>query len=409
MRRARIATFIGFGVGGSAIGVWTAHLPVVERELDLPYGLLGTLMVFSGLGAFSALRLTGRFTDSRGSRPVVVAGALIIAVAINILALAPDAWVLGLGWFVLGYGIGTIDISINIHGVAVENGYRRAIFTSFHAMWSVGGVIGAAVGAAGLALGLPRWQTIGLWSFVLVNIAVVLWFTLLRRTSEQSLLRAKYDQPAPEGTTARKEPPVFRQWWLYVAMLAVMSSFSHNAEGAAGSWATLYMANVLGATTAQAPVAFVAFSAAMFVGRLLTDRIVQRLGGGFVVRWGSLAAAGALLIVVLAPNAIIAIIGWTLLGLGLSGVTPQIFRAAAVAGRDPERSGRTMATVVGISYVVQLAGPVLIGLLATWMPLNFALLLPAIMVLVVFLLAGKVRFSPPNAVGNVSVTVVAER
>ncbi len=391
MRKARLATFIGFGIGGSTTGVWSAHIPSTEASLGISHAFLGTLLLLTGVGAFSAMRTTGRMIDRRGARPVVMLGGYILAAAIVVLAVAPHPAVLAIGLFTLGYGVGTIDISINSHGVAVEQGYGRPIFSAFHAMWSGGGVIGAGFGIAGLALGLERWITIPAWALIVVGVTFAMRNWLLPREEERGLMGVK---ASPKNEQVRLPRLTWRTGLGYAVFLAMMASFSHNAEGSAGSWSALQMVDVLGSSEQQGALAFTAFSAAMLVGRLTADKVVARFGSNFVIRWGALSAALALLLVVFAWHPAVAIAGWAALGLGLSGVVPQIFKAAALSGSEPGQTGRSMATVVGISYIVSLAGPVLIGFLTNFVPLNFALLLPTVLVFIVFLCSGRVRTAP---------------
>jgi MFS family permease len=120
----------------------------------------------------------------------------------------------------------------------------------------------------------------------------------------------------------------------------------------------------------------------MAITRLLGDKLVDRFGRINVVRYGSLIASVGIATAVYAPNWQIAVIGWGVLGIGVSGVIPQLFIAAGSIGEESHK-GRNMAKVVGLTYFGIMAGPAVIGFMTNWMPLNIALALGAILCLIV--------------------------
>jgi MFS family permease len=109
----------------------------------------------------------------------------------------------------------------------------------------------------------------------------------------------------------------------------------------------------------------------MILGRIFIDRIVEARGRGFIIRWGSLVGGVAIAAQAIAPNFETSLALWFLLGLGISGVVPQLFAAGGEIG-EASHSGRNMARVVGITYIGALAGPSGIGLLTAIFPLNIA-------------------------------------
>ncbi|MDX6279395.1 MAG: hypothetical protein QOH03_466, partial [Kribbellaceae bacterium] len=167
----------------------------------------------------------------------------------------------------------------------------------------------------------------------------------------------------------RVAPPSKLVWKLGALAFALML-----AEGVANDWAALQFRDVLGTSTSTAAYAYGAFAVAMTVGRFATDRVAAIVGPAAIVRYGALLAAIGLTIVIVVPWVPVALIGWALFGLGLSGGVPQLFTAAG--NLDTRASGALMAKVVGLGYVGLLAGPALIGGLAHWMPLNIAFILP---------------------------------
>jgi len=158
----------------------------------------------------------------------------------------------------------------------------------------------------------------------------------------------------------------------FVILAGLMSAAGAIIEGVAHDWSALYLRDIQLVGAGIAAWGLAAFNIGMITGRIFIDRIVERKGRGFVIVWGSLSAAVAIGLQAFAPNLTFSLICWFLLGLGISGVVPQLFAAGGEIG-EASHSGRNMARVVGITYIGGLAGPSVIGLLTLAIPLNFAI------------------------------------
>jgi MFS family permease len=158
----------------------------------------------------------------------------------------------------------------------------------------------------------------------------------------------------------------------FVILAGAMGASGAIIEGVAQDWSALYLRDVQGLSVAAAAWGLAAFNIGMILGRIFIDRIVERKGRGFIILWGSVLAAIAIALQAVAPDASISLFLWFLLGLGISGVVPQIFAAAGEIG-EQSHQGRNMARVVGITYIGALAGPSVIGLATVFLPLQVAI------------------------------------
>jgi MFS family permease len=138
-----------------------------------------------------------------------------------------------------------------------------------------------------------------------------------------------------------------------------------------------------------ASLAYGAFAAAMTVGRLTVDRVVARVGPVLVVRVGSAVATVGIAVVMLAPTFVLAVVGWLVFGLGISGIVPQIFTAAGTL--SVRRRGVVLSRVVGVGYAGMLAGPAVVGWVAEVVGLDRALLTTVVCCVAGVLLAGFAR------------------
>ncbi|MGW6928567.1 MFS transporter [Lentzea sp. NPDC054927] len=376
LRAARVATFTYFALNGFLLGLWLVHIPTVEQRTGIDHAELGRLLLLLGLGAFIGMRLGGKFTDRVGVKLVLPGAGVFCSVAALLPGVAVNQWTLGAALLIFGVGNGLIDVSMNAHAVVVERHYKRPVMSAFHATWSLGGVAAALTGARTLSWELSPAVTLSTAAALGVVVSIV---------TAKFLLNEKEEQHATQQIGKRKVP---RRIWV-MAALAGMVMLS---EGAANDWSVLHLQDVLGASPEIAAFGYGAFATTMTVGRLLADRITAKAGPMAVLRWGSAIGAVGIATAALSPWIWLALLGWAIAGIGLSGTVPQLFSAAGHA--EPGAAAANMSRVVGIGYLGVLAGPAVIGWMTHVMPLNIAFLLPVAFCVVAALSAGVLRAEP---------------
>ncbi|NGY64962.1 MFS transporter [Lentzea sp. NEAU-D13] len=376
LKAARVATFTYFALNGFLLGLWLVHIPTVEQRTGIDHAELGRLLLLLGLGAFLGMRLGGKFTDRVGVKLVLPAAGVFCSLSALLPGVAVNQWTLGAALLVFGIGNGLIDVSMNAHAVVVERHYKRVVMSAFHATWSLGGVAAALTGARTLSWELSPAVTLGTAAALGVVVSIV---------TARFLLDEKEEQHATEQTGKRKVP---RRIWV-MAGLAGMVMLS---EGAANDWSVLHLQDVLGASPEIAAFGYGAFATTMTAGRLLADRVTAKVGSMAVLRWGSAIGAVGIATAALSPWIWLALVGWAVAGIGLSGTVPQLFSAAGHA--EPGAAAANMSRVVGIGYLGVLAGPAVIGWMTHVMPLNIAFLLPVAFCAIAALSAGVLRAEP---------------
>ena len=382
LRRARLAVFAVFGVCGLITSLWSTSLPATNARLHLGETRLGIVLLATGAGAVAVMPLTGWLCDRLGSRVVLRAGAPLSALCLIGPALAPGFPALLATAFVLGAGIGSLDVAMNAQAIAVERQYERSIMASFHGLWSIGAVVGSATVATGLRFGA------GVPS-VMVGGAIAA--ALLVTVPGPLLLPGSSRAPAAAGAPAvpsRSAAAVRAARQHVVLLLGIVAAAGFICEGAALSWAPLDAIRQLHAAPPSAALAYTIFAAALTAGRLTGDRLLRWLGPVRAIGWAALIAVCGYLLVFLAPSLAGAALacdyaGWAVTGLGLATVVPSIFSAV---GEREAGVGRALSWVAACAYGGELAGPSVIGPLAGATSLRIALLVPtALAVLIVIL------------------------
>jgi MFS family permease len=313
------------------------------------------------------MQVMGVLIDRWGSRLTAIVGCLVLAVGVLLPGFAQDAWGVGIALFVLGFGEGAVDVSMNDQAVRVERGWNKPIMSSLHAFFSVGAVAGAGVGALMQSFHLHLFWSLGFGAVVVLG---VMGASLRYLLPPGALSQAAAVEPAAAEVPARE---IRRR----IVALAGLAFFLMLAEGVANDWSALHAVQEIGASEAVGSLAFAAFALAMTIGRFFADRISYRYGPVRVVRYGSAVAAGGILIVITSTVPPVTLAGWLVFGLGLSGTVPQLFTAAGNLGAKDQ--GQMMARVVSAGYVGLLAGPAVIGWISHLTGLSAALFVPFIL------------------------------
>jgi Na+/melibiose symporter-like transporter len=265
--------------------------------------------------------------------------------ALPLPVISPNIFLLCLSLGLFGACNSTLDVSMNAQAIAVERCYQRAIMSSFHGLFSLGGLVGAAL--AGLAM-----------SFNTGSVQHVVTATIL------SLVLATLVLPGllPSEPQQQKTGPTFVKPTGALLRLGSLAFLGLLAEGSMADWSAVYLQHVLKTSSAVAATGFAAFSLMMAAGRFGGDALVNRFGPSLLLRGSSLLAAGGLGLGVLIGEPLIAIVGFGFVGLGIANIIPVLFSAAGrVRGIPP---GIALAAVASTGYFGFLAGPPLIGLTA---------------------------------------------
>ena len=361
--KARRAVALIFFVNGASFASWVPHIPWFQQRFALDESELGLTLLIIAIGAILAMPVAGGLVEKIGSKRVVAFTSVSVCIMLALLPLMPNYWSTALVLFLFGMVNGSMDVSMNAHGVLVEQKYRTAIMSSFHGLFSLGGLIGAGVASGFLALGLSPPQ------HMLVVLALLLTTVLLT-------FRYLLPPESKSKSSQDKQPLLVIPSQPIVWFLALLGFFILMVEGAMADWTAIHISSLPFSTPALAALGFAAFSLTMASGRLLGDRIIRAAGRPAVVQWGSLLAALGLLIVFLFQLPAGAIIGFGLVGIGLSNVIPIIFSSAGYA--NPDEPGRGIAAVTTMGYFGFLIGPPLIGFIAEVFSLNSAWVVLAI-------------------------------
>jgi predicted MFS family arabinose efflux permease len=353
-----------FLVCGVATATWAPMVPFAKTRLALDDARLGLILLMLGGGAMVAMPLTGFLVRKIGSRVVTMAGALAALAMLPVLATAPSPAVLTIALFAFGASGGALDVAMNAHAIVVERMAARPLMSGFHALFSIGGLIGAAAVSALLALGLPIAHAASVVAALMVVVVL---------TQGPALLPHERDvSPAPSRFVLAHGR---------LLLIGILCALAFLGEGAVLDWSAVFLRFSRGFGEAAGGLAYAAFSVAMGAGRLAGDAIVGRFGPRRVLHVGASLAAAGFATATLLPWPAAAVGGFALVGIGASNVVPVLFSAAGKVASVP--ASLALAAVTSIGYLGLLAGPALVGFAAQLTTLPTALALTGALFLVV--------------------------
>ncbi|HEY9130421.1 MAG TPA: MFS transporter [Dyella sp.] len=372
LKPARRATRLIFLLSGIAMSAWAPMVPYAKSRLGLDDAQLGLILLAFGGGSILSMPLTGWLVHHVGMRKVIVGAGVALCTVPPLLAWAPTANVLIFGLLYFGMALGAINVAMNAHAVEVERSDGRALMSGFHGLFSLGGLTGAAAVSALLATGLPLLACSAAVSTVLAAIVV---------SQRDKLLDHVHDEAA--------ERPPLRLPGTMAVLLGLLCFASFMAEGSMLDWSALFLRDFRDVAASAAGIGYACFSIAMASGRLIGDRMIQRLGPVRMVRFGAALAAAGFAVVAVVPWATASLIGFVLIGLGASNIVPVMFSAA---GRLPGASpAMSLAAVTVLGYAGLLIGPALIGFISNASSLAWAMVFLAGLLVVVMASARIVR------------------
>lgn len=370
----RMATFLMFVVNGAIFGTWVALIPGIQERLAIPAEQLGVVLFFLAVGALVGQQVTGQLLVHVSSRAMLIGSTLIFPWLVIPPVLAPGPEVLAAVLFVYGYFNTTMDVSMNAHGVALENAGGRSILSGLHAGWSVGGFIGAIGVAAAVALGVDPLVEAFLAALALLAVVVI---------ASRSLGDGSVRTQGARGIHLPGRAV------LPVAVLVLLIAF---IEGGLTDWGGVYLRQGVAAEAQVAALAYAALSLGLLLGRFGGDWAKDRIGSVRLIQLGMLLAAAAVGVFLVVGNDVVALVGMVVAGIGIGNAIPQLFGAAGrIAPHGPSLSAAF--TFLTIAFM---AGPPLIGATAAFLGIPSAFVLFILASVVVALVVARVPAAETN-------------
>jgi MFS family permease len=390
--RWRNAIIVAFALGGITVASWGPRMPTIRAELGVSTGTIGVLVACSTVGSIFGL-MAARFALHRlGGRGAVLSALLVTAAALALMGVGVNSRsvaTVAAGFTIVGFGVGTLDVSINVEGAAAERAAGRTLLPLMHAGWSAGAAIGAAIGALCAAAGVDPGAQFLLLAALVVIVGLVM---------SRDIPADAPEEAEPQEAVSRKLK--LRRWlsgWtdrrlLLIGLVLLGVEFG---EGSANNWLSLAVKQDHGQSAAIAALFMTLFAVSEALTRTVAGPLVDRFGRVRMLRYTTALGVAGVALFVLAHVIWLVGIGVVLWAIGVSMGFP-LGMSAAAEGEDPATQ---VSVAASIGYQASLIGPPVIGFLAESAGLLSSLWVLALLFLAAFAAAGSLRPRPSGAVG----------
>jgi MFS family permease len=357
-----------------AAGAIHTRIPDLQVAMGLSEGQLGLVLMGQPFGALTMFLFSSTIIERFGPRRAILAvlPIVIITAALATVLLYPIALFALLALNGLGFSLSNIAMNVEADRVEAATGAR--VMNTCHGIWSVGFLLTSLLGAT--LRGMHVDPAIHLWALVPVLIALLLFVVVPMPVMP----------PRPHSGEKVKK--------LALPTLATLGlvAFGLGAgltEGASRAWSIIYLRDNFEVSPFIESMALPALLAAMAAGRLLADRVIDRFGPVRVARVLAGLAIAGMVMIVLSPNAYVALGGFVVVGIGICVLYPLTLSAAARIGDRP--ASQNVAATTLVFQLVNLGAPALIGAVAQGLGVRtaFALLIPVLVL--TFAMAGRLR------------------
>ncbi|MBO9657804.1 MAG: MFS transporter [Chitinophagaceae bacterium] len=353
-KQIRVAVSVFFFCQGLCFSAWASRIPDIKGALQLTDAALGSILFALPAGQLTAMPFSGKLVTHFGSKKVLRICLVLYAICLTNMGLATQPWQLAVALFLFGVCGNMCNISVNTQAIGAEKLYGRPIMTSFHGVWSTAGFTGAAISYVLVSQHVSPYMHFWIVA-ITVFIAVVL---------SQRYLQAGRSSVKPEKKKFFSRPNGA------LVQLGIVGFCSMASEGAMFEWSGVYLKQVVEAPEKLTMIGFGAFMVMMASGRFLGDKLIQRFGRKSMLRISGILISSGLFISVLFPYLLTAILGFLIVGLGVSSIVPMVYSSAGKVPKIPP--GIALASVSSISFLGFLIGPPLIGYIAEISSLRYS-------------------------------------
>lgn len=361
---------------GFLFGNWATLIPFIKQKFDLNDAQLGLLLLSMPIGATVMNPFSTYFINRFGMLNTTILGLILLAVTY----ISPVSFgylpLVSAGLVLVGMSLSVTNVAMNTCVTSLEHQYGINIMSTCHGMFSAGLMFGSI--AASILRGMkiePSYQ-MTVTAIVITVLVLLLRPTILsiheEKITEEESGQAKFI--LPKGA---------------LLLMILISLCTNVTEGTMADWTAVYMRDIVQTDDYFIGWGLAGYSMFMSLGRFVGDALIPRFGGNAVLRTGGIIAALGIALAIIFPYTITAILGFTLVGAGVSCGAPILYGSAA---RVPGMAkGAGLATMNTFSMGGFLAGPVLIGFISKSVNLPFAFSIVAVLAIVWAFLVNRVK------------------
>ena len=352
--RQRVSLSAFFFLLGFGFASWASRIPSIKTNFDFNEAELGNLLLVMPISSMIGLPISGWLVSRFNSRVPLYASFLIFALSLVGIGYASELGQLVIAVSVFSFSMRIANISVNTQSLALQKQRSKKIIGSFHGLWSLGGLSGALFSTVMVKFQVPMKE-----HFLYVGVLSLLFATI----SFPFLLKKDKSEIGNRLVLGKPDK--------YILYLGLMIFFAALCEGGMFDWSGVYFKEVVGEDIFT--LGYLMFMAFMALSRFYSDRLIEKIGMERTYLIGASIVTVGMLLAIIFPYYWPVLIGFSLVGIGVSSVFPMTF---SLAGYSKKYSpGMAISIISTYGIIGMLIGPPLVGYLAHLIGLKYAFVL----------------------------------
>lgn len=421
-----IGTIWYFFFLGAIIGTWAAIIPSLKLFHHLSDAALGGVLIASIAGALTGVPVSAWIMSKWGTKAATISGALLSVALGPIVGIPGHVGLFVFGVVLLGFAAAISDVSMNSMAVLVEKAGNTKKLGMFHACYAIGGMAGSLYGGSMIACGVSVLNLLIVQSLACLLPSLLASKMIFSKRKEEDINQTfeqanadvqtnqsdylipqegctsndghvtqrdpqdlsindmNIEEPSNNTSTSTSKESKFCSFNLFI--LCLLGCLAYMSEGSIGDWSSVFLQLSLGANPLVGSLGYFFFQLFVAITRYMSDSVVEKFGHKPILLLSGIISCLGISLVVISPSlqphaVVIAIIGFTISGIGLSAVAPITISLSGTIIPNLA-AGDAIAWVSSMSYIGLLVGPPIIGGLAEATgSLKWALLVDAFLML----------------------------
>ena len=342
-QKQRIALSAYFLLSGICFSTWASRIPTIKDNFNLDENTLGNLLMVMPASAIIGIPLSGWLVSKFDNRIPLQIASFTFLLSLLFIGFAPSIWWVVLALVVFSVSLRVINIAINTQSIAIQEKFEKKIVGTFHGIWSIGGILGVLFSTI-----MIKFKISIEWHLIMVAVLGILMILF----AFPYLLR---NDKARSGNGIRLGKPS-----KYISLLGLIVFFAAICEGGMYDWNGVYFKEVVKEEVFT--YGYLLFMVCMTISRLTIDKMMEKFGMQKLYILGSFLIMIGVTMAVVFPYFWTALIGFCMVGFGVSGLYPMTF---ILSGKAKKYSvGIVISIVSTYSTVGMFLGPPIIGYLA---------------------------------------------
>ena len=349
----RIALSTFYFLSGFGFSTWTSRIPTIKEVIGLNDAELGSTLLTMPIASLIGLPLSGFLVSKFNTRKPIVFGYTLYALSLLSLSFASNTVMLIGSMFCIAFFMRIVNVSMNTQVITVQKLFQKKINASFHAMWSIGGIAGVGFTTLMIVSDISMLMHLILFTCMVIPLSLFSYFNLIAADKATTGTKLILSKPEP-----------------YIVSLGFIIFFASICEGGMFDWSGVFFRDVVNSEIFT--FGFLLFMTFMAISRLLSDKIIHKIGSKLTFAISAVLIISGVLTAVLFPFFVPALIGFSIIGIGVAPIVPMAL--AQAGGSKKYAPGIVVAIISTYGTTGMLIGPPVIGYLSHGFGLRWAFL-----------------------------------